>query len=382
VVDDIATNLKVVAGLLAPYLAVVDTCLNGLQAIELVKQHEYDVVFMDHMMPDMDGIETTAVIRLWEKEQQKKSGIRSEEAPTKLALGITKRQIPIIALTANAVVGMREMFIENGFNDFLSKPIDVSKLDEMLDRWIPKEKREQGTGNREQGTINNEGQNTHSSLAQSPVPKAALPPPQSLVPIPGIDTAKGISMTGGTLNAYTQVLKLFCIDARDRLPLLQKAPEITALNAFITQVHALKSALASIGAAEISTIAAGLEAAGKAADMPFIQEHLPAFAQQLAALVKNIQSALEQGKPENHDVPSSLFPVPSSPFPVPPSLLFTELSDALRSQKIPEIKRILNELDQQTQDPKLREILARISDQVLMTEFDSALRIIDEVRRS
>ena len=133
VVDDISTNLKVALGLLTPYKAAVDTCLNGLQAIELVKRsieekHEYDIVFMDHMMPEMDGIEAAAEIRKIKME----------------------KQIPIIALTANAVVGMREMFIENGFNDFLAKPIDVNKLDEMLNLWIPKEKRELGTVNKQE----------------------------------------------------------------------------------------------------------------------------------------------------------------------------------------------------------------------------------------
>jgi CheY-like chemotaxis protein len=84
---------------------------------------------MDHMMPEMDGIETTAAIRAWEKEN-----------------GNSHKQIPIIALTANAVSGMKEMFIEKDFNDLLAKPIDVSKLDEILARWIPKEKRESGKG--------------------------------------------------------------------------------------------------------------------------------------------------------------------------------------------------------------------------------------------
>ena len=121
VVDDIATNLKVAEGLLTPYKTTVDTCLSGLQAIDQVKQHDYDIVFMDHMMPEMDGIETTAAIRALEGDRFK--------------------TVPIIALTANAVSGMREMFIEKGFNDFLPKPIDISKLDEALDRWIPKEKR-------------------------------------------------------------------------------------------------------------------------------------------------------------------------------------------------------------------------------------------------
>jgi len=132
VVDDIATNLKVVEGLLAPYKAKVNTCMNGLQAIDMVKQaasekSDFDIIFMDHMMPVMDGIETTRLIRAWEKEQREND--------------VTRKRIPIIALTANAVVGMREIFIENGFDDFISKPIDVSKLDEILVRWIPEEKR-------------------------------------------------------------------------------------------------------------------------------------------------------------------------------------------------------------------------------------------------
>ncbi|MCL2044739.1 MAG: response regulator [Treponema sp.] len=116
VVDDIATNLRVAEGLLAPYKTNVETCLSGAEAIERVKSEDYDLIFMDHMMPEMDGIEATAAIRAFNKN------------------------VPIIALTANAVSGMKEMFLEKGFNDFLAKPIDVSKLDETLVRWIPKEK--------------------------------------------------------------------------------------------------------------------------------------------------------------------------------------------------------------------------------------------------
>jgi CheY-like chemotaxis protein len=77
---------------------------------------------MDHMMPEMDGIEATAAIRKWEKERSVSFGV------------------PIVALTANAVVGMKETFLDNGFNDFLSKPIDVSKLNDILERWITKDK--------------------------------------------------------------------------------------------------------------------------------------------------------------------------------------------------------------------------------------------------
>jgi CheY-like chemotaxis protein len=149
VVDDLATNLKVAEGLLAPYKAIVDTCLSGAEAIELVKRHaklgeNYNLIFMDHMMPEMDGIETTAIIRAWEKEQHEKKGVEfpkaipERDSKTPKLMG-RPEGVPIIALTANAVSGMREMFLENGFNDFLAKPVDISKLDEMLDRWIVQE---------------------------------------------------------------------------------------------------------------------------------------------------------------------------------------------------------------------------------------------------
>jgi len=181
VVDDIATNLKVAEGLLAPYKVIVDTCLSGRQAIEMARKHNYDMILMDHMMPDMDGIETTAVIRAWEEEQQKKdiAGLR--------------KQVPIIALTANAVVGMKEMFIQCGFDDFIAKPIDVSKLDEILNRWIPKGKREKKT----------------ETSTQTPLNKAASLPLPTFPDIPGVDTAKGITMTGGTAASYRQVLSLY-----------------------------------------------------------------------------------------------------------------------------------------------------------------------------
>jgi signal transduction histidine kinase/CheY-like chemotaxis protein len=349
VVDDIATNLKVVEGLLAPYQVTVDTCLNGLQAIEQIKQaasrkRDYDIVFMDHMMPEMDGIEATTIIR----------SLNSGRF----------RGLPIIALTANAVVGMRDMFMENGFDDFLSKPIDVSKLDEILDKWIPKGKREEVTGNMVHSSDND------TTLPRSLYPVIQNPDPQTPIPIiPGIDTAKGIAMTGGTVTSYTRVLSLFSKDARDRLPLLQKTLDANPLSAdilpaFITQVHALKSASASIGAQEISSLAAGLEAVGKAGDIAFIRESLPAFIEQLSALAKNISDALETKEPENQE------PINSS--------LFNELYGALKSQKISDIKRILNTLERQTQNSKLKNIIEQISDQVLMTEFDNAAKIVEE----
>ena len=120
VVDDIETNLAVAEGLLCPYEMQVDLCLSAKEAIEKTKNNTYDLIFMDHMMPEMNGIEATKIIKEF------------------------YCSLPIVALTANAVCGMKEMFIENGFDDFLSKPIDTKKLNLLLEQFIPKEKQLRG----------------------------------------------------------------------------------------------------------------------------------------------------------------------------------------------------------------------------------------------
>jgi len=118
-VDDNEFNLKVAHGLLRLHSIDAKKALSGREAIDLIKENDFDIVFMDHMMPDMDGIEAVAEIR---------------------KLGEKYKSLPIIALTANAVQGAKEMFLLNEFNDFISKPIDIHKMIEILINWLPKEK--------------------------------------------------------------------------------------------------------------------------------------------------------------------------------------------------------------------------------------------------
>ncbi|MCL1893494.1 MAG: ATP-binding protein [Holophagaceae bacterium] len=119
VVDDFASNLVVAEGMLEPYELCVITVQSGKSALKLVQTGHFDLIFMDHMMPEMDGIEATIAIR---------------------ALGGSFAELPIIALTANVLSGMGDMFLENGFNDFLAKPIETPKLDFILQKWVPREK--------------------------------------------------------------------------------------------------------------------------------------------------------------------------------------------------------------------------------------------------
>ncbi|MDR2588381.1 MAG: response regulator [Spirochaetales bacterium] len=334
VVDDIATNLKVAEGLLSPYKAKVDTCLTGSEAIERIKRTQYDLVFMDHMMPDMDGVETTAEIRALDEERL--------------------RQLPIIALTANAVSGMKEMFLQQGFSDFLAKPIDVSRLDEIMGKWLPREKREK---------------NETPSGAGGKTSEASFT-------IPGVDTAQGVSLTGGTLSGYKQVLSLFVKDSRERLGFLQKPPSREGLQLFTTQVHALKSAAASLGAAEISAQAAALEAAGKAGDIPFIGEKLPGFAKNLTELLEKIISTLPAGgenPSQKEDAESSAVLSERA------VLLLRELKDALEAEKTENINRLLEELERMELAPTAQEFLEKISNEILVTEFSRAREIVEEL---
>ncbi|GHV70669.1 hypothetical protein AGMMS49928_19320 [Spirochaetia bacterium] len=118
VVDDVDINLEVARGLMEPYGLAVECVLSGKEAVELIRKGEprFDMILMDHMMPGMDGIEAVRIIR---------NEIDSEYA----------RKIPIIALTANALAGYEEMFLSSGFSGFISKPIDIVRLDEMLKKF-------------------------------------------------------------------------------------------------------------------------------------------------------------------------------------------------------------------------------------------------------
>ncbi|MCH5262689.1 MAG: response regulator [Lachnospiraceae bacterium] len=117
IVDDNLVNRKVAVGLMRPFAMQVETAKSGEEAIQMVREKEYHLIFMDHMMPDMDGVETTHIIRQMEGEYYK--------------------NVPIIALTANAISGVKEMFLQEGMNDFIAKPINVKELSEKILDWLP-----------------------------------------------------------------------------------------------------------------------------------------------------------------------------------------------------------------------------------------------------
>ena len=253
VVDDINTNLSVVRGLLAPYNMHMDFCVSGSEAVEAVRSKRYDLVLMDHKMPVMDGVETTKRIR----------DMGSEDPYF--------RDLPIAALTANAISGTREMLLKNGFDDFLSKPIDMVLLNTILEKWIPKSKQR------------------GSSFGVRKDPKSVW----NAIIIEGLDIGLGISRAGGTIDLYLDVLTAFYEDGATVSEDIRDCIESGDVSSFTTHVHGLKGAALVIGAEELADSAKALEMAGTQNDMDFIMTHTPMLLKSLDTLLSDIERAIE-----------------------------------------------------------------------------------------
>jgi CheY-like chemotaxis protein/HPt (histidine-containing phosphotransfer) domain-containing protein len=331
IVDDIKTNLDVAEGLLSPYAMRIDTCLSGREAVSLAGANKYDLVMMDHMMPGMDGVETARAIR----------ALPGEHIQT----------LPIVVLTANAISGMRDLFLEMGFNDYISKPIEIVKLDEIIARWVPAEKQvKTGRGIRREILGGTTG-----------------------IIIPGTDTQKGIAMTGGTEAGYRKVLAQFRKDTIERLPVFASPPEENALAVFTAQAHAIKSAAGTIGAAEVSAEAADMEAAGKAGNMAAIRKGLPGFREHLALLAAELGNILETGREEK----AACLQSAGMDWDAVLSSL-TDLRAALEEKNMRRIDILLEDMERLPMDEKNRDAINAVSDKILIGEYREAIESIVE----
>ncbi|MCR5742697.1 MAG: response regulator [Lachnospiraceae bacterium] len=228
-VDDNEINLKVAVGLMRPYNMQVITVNNAKSAINMLRSKDFDLVLMDHMMPEMDGVEATQFIRGMEGEYY--------------------RNLPIIALTANALNGAREMFLQNGFNDFLAKPIEIGSMDRILRAWLPKEKLCKPVE-----LVRNNGKRK-SDINSSMFAVNNL-----------FNVETGLTYTGGDMNAYQDILQMYVKKAPDKIKHIGDLFEAKDWKDYVIEVHALKSSSLSIGARELSEFAKKLELAGKGND--------------------------------------------------------------------------------------------------------------------
>ncbi|MBQ9539660.1 MAG: response regulator, partial [Treponema sp.] len=285
VVDDTPLNLKVIRGLLKQTQISVVTAESGAEALSAVAAQDFDVIFLDHLMPDMDGIETVARLR-----NETRAGTL---------------HTPVICLTANAVSGAKEAYIEAGFTDYLTKPIESAKLEAMLLAYLPEEKVRMSDGNggtegtaeqdettsgQEENVAGQETQAMPDSFAEMFAQPEELP--QWLSALPGVDAAAGVQACG-FLDTYLDVLKTCKETLPDTMATIKSAMEGGDWRAYTIKVHAIKSSLRIIGDAEGSAMAAGLEAAGNAQDEERIRSGTPELLARLGTLSDALNAAMQ-----------------------------------------------------------------------------------------
>lgn len=252
IVDDNAINLKVTKGLLEPFRMTVDLCTNGWDAVRLVKLNKYDLIFMDHMMPEVDGIEATHMIRNLDGEYYK--------------------NLPVIAFTANAVAGVKEQFLTEGLNDFIAKPIELVDVSQKLKKWLPKEKimlLEEAKALEEREIAKAEQENWNLGIAD-------------------VDSCGAIEKLGDK-ELYLETLSDYYDTIDEKYGKLLAYEEEENLRAYTIEVHGLKGISKMIGATRLAEMAEQLEKYGKLGDITSIHIYNPLLLEYYMELKKRLE---------------------------------------------------------------------------------------------
>ena len=288
VVDDVEMNLKVFKGLLKSSMMQIDTAESGREAIELIKKNDYDLVFMDHQMPEMDGIETLEKI------------INESVADTE--------KLPFIALTANAISGAREMYLKSGFSDYLTKPIEGRALSEMLRKWLPEEKIQNSDNTNKKSdslknrsiALNNDPEKEQKDLSEEnnskdsdgKAERAEKTILQKLSDL-GIDVKTGMGYAMDDEEFYLEIIHDFATGMEKYKGELAEYAARKDTDNYGVKVHALKSSAKTIGALGLSEKAKELEFAAKNKNIDFIEANNEQVLDEYQKLTENILKVLE-----------------------------------------------------------------------------------------
>lgn len=305
VVDDNTVNLEIVKGMMQPYQINVTTALSADECFNLLKYNFYDIVFMDHMMPVIDGMEAVKIIRKYNDAHYK--------------------NMPIIALTANAISGAREMYIANGFTDFLSKPIEIKNLNKILYTYIPEEYIEDDT--------------KYSNVSIN----------------------KNISDVSINKNVSENILKTIYIDGLKKIPLIKKLFEENNIKNYTIEVHALKSIAASVGNTKLASMAKDHEDAGKNNNIDYIKENFNSLIESYEMFVeslsyfKNKKEEIEKTKRSEEDI----------------KLLFEKVRKCAREFNIDGINDAVSVLKKSTLEEKETLLLDKIIEASDLLDYES-----------
>jgi CheY-like chemotaxis protein len=319
VVDDVETNLYVARGLMAPYGLSIDTVLSGIDAVDKIREGSvYDIIFMDHMMPKMDGIEATKIIRSFGYKE------------------------PIVALTANAIAGQAEMFLNKGFDDFISKPIDIRQLNAALNKYIR---------DKQPPDVLEDARRQKTVLYVSGKHSIAVDP---------------------------QLAEFFVRDAEKAAFVLEaicknNCRRTDDIPVFIINVHAMKSALANIGEGDLAEKAARLEEAGREQNVNLILSSLPGFLESLYEVIDKLKPSEDEGEEFYADEAGD------APF-LQEKLLAIRTACGILNKKA--AKEALTELKKRSWSKAVRDRLSEIAEHLLHSDFEEVAKIASETEFS
>ena len=335
VVDDNAINLTVVKGLLNPLKMKIDTALSGKDAVLMTTDKRYDIIFMDHMMPEMDGVETTRVIRR--------------------LLG-NNGQVPIIALTANAVEGTAEMFINEGMNDFVTKPIEMRVIISKLHKWLPPEKIEKNRDKKMNAARLNANRDNKASQTTTDIS------------IEGLDVKRAMEFLGNE-NLFWSVLKEYYRVIDKKCAMIQEYEQKEQWKEYTVEVHALKSASKQIGALDLAQVAEQMEAAGNAGNAALIHKITPGMLEEymfykgiLAPyFVKHEEE--QSGRAAKNDEMS---------------VLFGEMKEAMENLDMDAMEKVIKDMGQYSYSDAQRDIFEKLKNAVEDIDTERCEEILDE----
>lgn len=348
IVDDNEVNLQVAKGLMTPYHMRVDCALSGQKAIDLIERKNYDLVFMDHMMPEMDGVEAVGLIRA---------------LPDK-----DKKDITIVALTANATPDAKDLFMEAGFNDFLSKPIETVKLNAILKKWLVDKNAARAADNPD---VAKSFQKKFASEHQSNAVRFAE---DNFGGTGGVNFDVGIQNLGNS-EVYYSILSTYCRSAREKL---QSLPELleTDLAKFTIEIHGLKGASGGICAYAIAAAAAELERLSKENQVDKVREELPEFLKALTLTLQEIDVFIKKinSQTNSEEIPSAK-EARSGALPLD---FLLEIKNAFLDFDSEGLKRLLSEQDAYIYDEREENFLQEIRKCYDDYDFEQPIQLIDE----
>jgi len=265
IVDDVATNIYVAVGLMRLYNLQIETAESGFEAIKKIQNGKvYDIIFMDHMMPKMDGMETVKILRM-------EFGYKN----------------PIVALTANAVVGQSERFLQNGFDAFISKPIDVRQLDHILNKYV---RDKQSAEVIESARLQIGGQVEQKEEVMENSDNKIITRILS-TKINGLNMLSGLERYEGDNELYLKVLHSYASNVSSMLDTIETADENTLADYKII-VHGIKGASFDIFAEEIGVLAKELEHASDTGDLDFVLKNNAEFHEKTRKLIAELEDML------------------------------------------------------------------------------------------